>query len=467
MTHKELGMAGLVETAKRIAAKELSPVEVTRAMLERVEAFQPKLHAYATVMADQALADAKRAEEELSRGQVRGPLHGVPVAVKDLCNTTGVSTASGIPALLAFKPDHDATVVAKLREAGAVILGKLQLTEGALGTHHPDVTIPVNPWNAELWSGASSSGSGVASAAGLAYGTLGSDTGGSIRFPAFANHCVGLKPTWGRVSRFGVFPLSESLDHIGPLTRRVEDAAAMLGAIAGLDPKDSTTRPEAVPDYLAEMAKGAKGLKIGYDEAYCSRGVEARIAGAITRALDILKDAGAEIVPVTMPSSDEAIDNWVAICATEAALAHRDTYPARREIYSDAFAGFLEAGHTMSARDYASAHLARLRFSGAFRLVFEKVDLMIGPVMSTPVPTHAAFMKILDDPDGLAKLIYYTGVHDHAGTPTITLPAGFDGKGEVLSFQIAGPQMSESHLFRAGKAYQDGAAWPTLPPAAA
>ncbi|MEQ8348859.1 MAG: amidase [Sneathiellaceae bacterium] len=467
MTHQDLAMAGLVETGKRIAKKELSPVEVTRAMLERVEAFQPKLHAYATVMADQAMADAKRAEAELASGKSRGPLHGVPVAVKDLCNTKGVPTASGIPDLMSFIPDHDATVVTRLREAGAVILGKLQLTEGALGTHHPDVTIPVNPWNAKLWSGASSSGSGVATAAGLAFGTLGSDTGGSIRFPAFANHCVGLKPTWGRVSRYGVFPLSESLDHVGPLTRRVEDAAAMMGAISGLDPNDPTTRPEAVPDYLADMAKGAKGLRIGYDEAYCAGRSTAAIGGAISRALDILRDAGAEIVPATMPSGDEAIANWVAICATEAALAHKETYPARKEIYSEAFGGFLAVGHELSARDYAAAHLARLRFSGAFRALFDKVDLMIGPVMSMAVPTHAAFMEILDAPDGLAQLIYFTGVHDHAGTPTITLPAGFDGKGEVLGFQIAGPQMSESLLFRAGKAYQDAAAWPTLPPAAA
>lgn len=466
MTHTDLALSSLMETGARIARKELSPVEVTRAMLERIEALEPRLHAYATVMADQALEDAKRAEAEIAKGEVRGPLHGVPVAVKDLCNTVGVSTAAGIPALMAHKPDHDATVVARLRQAGAVILGKLQLTEGALGTHHPDVTIPVNPWNDKLWSGASSSGSGVAAAAGLAFGTLGSDTGGSIRFPAFSNHCVGLKPTWGRVSRFGVFPLAESLDHIGPLTRTVEDAAAMLAVVAGLDPNDPTTRPEPVPDYLKEMEKGARGLKIGYDEAYLTRNVDPKITRAIQRACDILKDAGAEIVPVQMPSLDEAVANWNAICATEAALAHKATYPSRREIYSDAYAGFLEAGRTMSAMDYASAHLVRLQFSGAYRLLFEKVDLVMHPVMSTPVPTHAGFEEILASPDGLARLIYHTGIHDHAGVPTITLPAGFDGDAEVLGFQIAGPHMSEPALFRAGKAYQDAAGWPTRPPLA-
>ncbi|MFC3228535.1 amidase [Marinibaculum pumilum] len=466
MTHKDLGMAGLVETGARIAKKEVSPVEVTKAMLERVEAFQPKLHAYATVMADEAMADAKRAEEELSRGEVRGPLHGVPVAVKDLCFTKGVSTASGIPALMKFKPEFDATVVEKLRAAGAVILGKIQLTEGALGTHHPDVTIPVNPWNKAMWSGASSSGSGVATAAGLAFGTLGSDTGGSIRFPSYSNHCVGLKPTWGRVSRYGVFPLSESLDHVGPLTRKVEDAAAMMAAISGLDPKDPTTRPEPVPDYLAEMAKGAKGLRIGYDEAYCSKGVEARVTDAIRRALDILKDAGAEIVPVTMPDTSGALGGWVAICAPEAALAHKATYPSRKEIYSEAFGGFLQAGLDLTAADYAAAHIARLNFTGALRLVLEKVDMMISPVMSTSVPTHDRLMEILDAPDGLETLIRFTGPHDSAGVPTITLPAGFDGKDEILGFQLVAWQMGEPALFRAGKAYQDAAGWPQVPPAA-
>lgn len=466
MTHTDLGLTGLVEIGERIARKDISPVEVTRAMLERIEALEPKLKSYATVTADIAMAEARRAEEELVKGHVRGPLHGVPVAVKDLCNTTGVSTAAGIPARMAYKPDHDATTVVNLREAGAVLLGKLQLTEGALGLHHPDVPPPVNPWNPALWSGASSSGSGVATAAGLCYGSLGSDTGGSIRFPAFSNHCVGLKPTWGRVSRHGVFPLSESLDHIGPLTRRVEDAAAMMAAISGLDPNDPTTRPEPVPDYLAEMGKGVRGLKVGIDEAYCSRNVDPKISAAILRARDILKEAGAEIVAVAMPPTDEVIGQWVAICATEAAIAHKETYPARKEIYSEAFGGFLEAGRGFSAMDYATAHLARLNFNGAFRLLFDKVDMLLAPVMGMAVPTHADFLKILDEPDGLAKLIYFTGIHDHAGCPTITLPAGFDGKDEVLGFQIVGPLMGESLLFRAGKAYQDAYAWPARPPLA-
>ena len=226
----------LVDIGQRIQKKELSPVEVTQAQLDRIGKVDVALKSYVTVMAEQALADARKAEAEIARGEIRGPLHGVPVAVKDLCWTQGVATAAGMTLYKDFVPTEDGTAVRKLREAGAVILGKLQLTESAYADHHPTVTPPVNPWNAAHWSGASSSGSGVATAAGLCYGSLGTDTGGSIRFPSSANGLTGLKPTWGRVSRYGAFELAATLDHIGPMTRSAADAGAMLGAIAGADP---------------------------------------------------------------------------------------------------------------------------------------------------------------------------------------------------------------------------------------
>ncbi len=204
----ETAFAGLVETGRRLARRELSSLELTDALLERIERLDPDLKSYATVMADSARTEAERADEELTQGRVRGPLHGVPIAVKDLCDTNGIVTACGMPMLRERVPYADATVVARLREAGAVLVGKLQMTEAAFAVHHPDITPPVNPWTPERWSGASSSGSGVAVASGLAFGALGSDTGGSIRFPALCNAIVGIKPTWGRVSRRGVFPLS-------------------------------------------------------------------------------------------------------------------------------------------------------------------------------------------------------------------------------------------------------------------
>ena len=236
----------LQEIGRRIAARQISPVMVTERMLGRIGKFDSRLKSYATVMASQALADARAAEQEIAAGRYRGPLHGMPVAVKDLCYTKGVPTMGGTPVLRNFVPDVDGTVVAKLRTAGAVILGKLNLTEGAMAGYHPDMGIPVNPWDATKWPGASSSGSGVATAAGLCYAAIGTDTGGSIRFPSGANGLVGLKPTYGRVSRFGVLPLAESLDHVGPMARTVGDVAVMYDAIAGHDPQDVTSLSDAV-----------------------------------------------------------------------------------------------------------------------------------------------------------------------------------------------------------------------------
>jgi amidase len=229
----------LTELSRRLHAREISPVEATTAQLPRIERLDGRLKSYAHMMAEAALVQARAAEAEIMRGEIRGPLHGVPIAVKDLCWTQGVPTAAGMTIYKDFRPTEDATVVRKLYAAGAIILGKLQLTEGAWAEHHPQIAAPVNPWNAAHWSGASSSGSGVATAAGLCYGSLGSDTGGSIRFPSAANGVTGLKPTWGRVSRYGVFELAATLDHIGPMAR----SAADCGAILALLPERILTTP--------------------------------------------------------------------------------------------------------------------------------------------------------------------------------------------------------------------------------
>ncbi len=237
----EVHYLSLTDVAALIKSRRLSPVALTRTMLDRIQALDGHLHSYARVMADSALAAASAAEREIQSGHYRGPLHGMPIAVKDLCYTQGVPTMGGMKLLQDFVPDYDATVVARLEAAGAILLGKLSLTEGAMVGYHRDFPMPLNPWGEELWAGVSSSGSGVATAAGLCFASIGTDTGGSIRFPSMANGTVGLKPTYGRVSRYGVLPLAESLDHIGPMTRSVADAAIMLEAIAGYDPNDPTS----------------------------------------------------------------------------------------------------------------------------------------------------------------------------------------------------------------------------------
>ncbi|MEQ9639709.1 MAG: amidase [Alphaproteobacteria bacterium] len=461
-----MALAGLVETGQKLASKELSPVELTEAMFERIDELDPKLMSYATLMKDQALAEAKTAESEIASGNVRGPLHGVPIAVKDLCDATGVPTMAGIPAFKDRVAGSDSTVVRRLREAGAVVLGKLQLTEGALALHHPDVPPPVNPWKADLWCGASSSGSGSATAAGLCFGSLGSDTGGSIRFPSYTHHIVGLKPTWGRVSRHGVFPLSDTLDHVGPMTRRVEDAAAMLGAIAGRDENDPTSLAGNAPDYLATINAGVSGLRVGFDEQYCSEGVDAAVAKSIRRGLDILKARGAEIVPVSMPKWREAVELWIVLCSAEAAVAHEATYPQRGNDYSEAYRGFLDAGMAVTGVDYAKATIARREFAGGYAMLFEAVDLLIAPIMATPVPTTDEFLKVTELADGVTRIVTYTSPQDLTGSPAIILPGGLDDTGAPVGFQLVGRHLQEDKLFEAGMAYQADAGWPNQPPLA-
>jgi amidase len=354
-------------------------------------------------------------------------------------------------------------VVTRLREAGAVILGKLHLTEGALALHHPEVKPPVNPWRKDLWSGASSSGSGAATAAGLCYGSLGSDTGGSIRFPSNCNGIVGLKPTWGRVSRHGVAALSDTLDHIGPMTRRVEDSAAMLGAIAGRDPSDPTSSAVPVPDYLLASSAGVKGLRIGYDEAYCSKGVDEPIAKAIAEAVDLLRRQGAEVKAIKMPDGDAAVTAWGVICAAEAAMAHDATYPSKSKGYSDVFRGFLDAGRAVSGVDYARATVTRRAYAGNLSEIFEGVDTIISPITNGMVPTIDAFNRLCAEPDGLNKLVANTCIYDSTGSPVLTLPAGLSDDGVPVGFQLAGRSFEEATLCRAGLAYQNAKAWRANP----
>ena len=246
----ELPYESLTTVSDRLRRKRLSSSELTDTALRRIAQLDEQYHSYATVLPERALERAKAADAEIARGLWRGPLHGVPIAVKDLCYTTFAPTRAGTTIFKTFTPSFNATVVERLEDGGAVILGKLQMTEGAYTSHHPEVTPPLNPWNTNYWVGSSSTGSGVATSLGLCYGSLGSDTGGSIRFPSATCGLSGIKPTWGRVSRYGVFPLADTLDHVGPMARSVADAAAMLGVIAGADRNDPTTYKAPVPDYL-------------------------------------------------------------------------------------------------------------------------------------------------------------------------------------------------------------------------
>jgi amidase len=449
----------LVELTRRMHAKEISPVEATEAELRRIDALDTSLHSYALVTPDAALAEARQAEADISRGDIRGPLHGAPIAVKDLCWTTGVATAAGMTIHRDFRPNEDATVVKKLRAAGAVILGKLQLTEGAFADHHPDITPPVNPWNAAHWPGASSSGSGVATAAGLCFGSLGSDTGGSIRFPSAANGVTGLKPTWGRVSRYGVFELAATLDHVGPMARSAVDTAALLGAIAGYDDNDPTASLEPVPNYLAAINHGMRGLRIGVDAAWNRQGTDARMVQAVDEAVATMRHLGGEIREVTMPDPSAVIADWLANCAVETAVAHEATYPARKSEYGPALTNLIDLGRGLSGLDYQKILLRRHDFSGRLRRLFQDIDLLLIPAQAFASPTTAEMTTLGQDPAQLASLLRFTCPFDASGSPTITLPCGFTAAGTPVAIQFVAPHFREEVLFRAGHAYQGATDW--------
>jgi amidase len=463
----DLAYLGLTEAAVLVAQRKVSPVELTRNILDRISALQPTLRAFAAVQSDRALGNAKDREAEAQRGALRGPLHGVPVAVKDLCDMRGEPTAAGIPMFRDRVADDDSTVVRRLEHWGAIIIGKTELSEGALALHHPDIALPVNPWREDLWTGSSSSGSGVAAAAGLCYAAIGSDTGGSIRFPSLCNALVGVKPTWGRVSRHGVFPLSWTLDHVGPMCRRVEDAAAVLAVIAGRDDDDPTSLAAPVDDYASEMGQSLKGLRLGFDEAYATANVIPETVEVLRKAIGVLLGRGAELHSIRMPPTRDAIACWTPICLSEALCVHSDTAKTRPDGYSESFKEFLGAGAAVSGQDYAKANLARRQFAGNLEALFGEIDLMLVPVMANPVPTVDDFARICPDPEGLERLIYFTCIYDVSGHPTITLPGGLSNRGEPLAFQLVSRYLGESLLLRAGKAWQDEFAWrqrPTLAP---
>lgn len=449
----------LAELAALIKARKVSPVEVTRAQLDRISALDGGLGSYALVMADAALAQAAAAEKEIVAGRYRGPLHGVPVAVKDLCWTKGVPTAGGMTIHQVFRPDEDATVVRRLSAAGAVILGKLQLTEGAYADHHPAVTPPKNPWNSEYWTGASSSGSGAATAAGLCYGSLGSDTGGSIRFPSAANGLTGLKPSWGRVSRYGVFELAATLDHIGPMTRSAVDAGIMLGAIAGSDPNDPTARIDPVPDYLADVGQGVRGMRIGVDAAWNSEGVDDATRAMLTAAIEVFRDLGAVIVPVTFPDVRQTIKDWIPACGVETAVAHEATYPARKSEYGPALAGLIETGRQLSGLDYQKILLRRHDVRGRVATMLRSIDLLLIPAIPFSPPTLAMMRTLGEQPELLTGLLRFTCPFDMTGDPTITLPGGFTEGGLPMAFQLVAADMNEARLVRAGAAFQEVTSW--------
>ncbi len=447
---------------------ELSPVEATRQMLGRIERLEPRLAAYVTVAPERAMAQARTARDELAKGARRGPLHGVPIALKDLCNTASMPTSAGTTILADWTPAEDAAVVARLDDAGAVLLGKLKMTEGAFVTHHPSVRPPVNPWSAAHITGISSSGSGVAVAAGLCYAALGSDTGGSIRFPSACCGVVGLKATFGRVSRHGIFPLAGSLDHVGPMARRVHDAALILDAIAGADPRDPSCLVDPVEPYAADIDAFPTGVRLGVDEAYCTDHVDPAVRDAVLAAVEVLRGLGADVRPVTMPPMAGLLRDFNTWVAVEAALAHGEWFPARAGEYGDGLRSFLEDGARRLATDYARVRAAGRVFAGQLARLFEDVDAIACPSWPTPAPPLVATESLEGLVDEAGNVLKFTGPFNASGSPTLSVPCGFTGDGLPLSLQLVGRRLGEARLLRIGHAYEQATDWHIrIPPLAA
>jgi amidase len=459
MTPVDLCYLGLIEVGECIRGRQFSSVEVTRAMLERISGSDDRLRSYAKLTPDLALRDAAQADAEIDSGIHRGALHGVPIAVKDLCNTEGIATAAGMPIYRDFVPERDATVVSRLKAAGAVLLGKLAMTEGAFSAHHPSIQPPVNPWNPDRWTGVSSSGSGVATAAGLCYASLGTDTLGSIRFPSTMNGVTGLKPTTGRVSRAGIFALADSLDHVGPMARNAADAAAVLGAIAGADPDDQSALDVPVPDYLADIDTGVEGLRIGVDRRLIAGAADADVVRVVENACTEFVDLGADLREVTCPSLEQAARDAVKLCAVEAALSHEATFPRRRDQYGPVLARLLEAGRKLDGLTVAKIMRRRAEFRDQLVKLFGEIDVLLMPAMNTASPTNAWLAEKIDDAQERLARILFTAPFDMSGNPSLTLPGGETSDGLPVGFQIIGRHLDEALVLRAGHAFQQTSSW--------
>jgi aspartyl-tRNA(Asn)/glutamyl-tRNA(Gln) amidotransferase subunit A len=451
-----------------IERRDVSPVAVTEATLERIEQLEPQLNAYVTIMAETALAEAEQAEQEIARGEYRGPLHGVPLSVKDLFYTKGVRTTAASRVTADFVPDFDATIVTRLREAGAIIVGKTNMAEFAFGETHPDFGSTHNPWNLDFGTNGSSSGSGAAVAAGLGYGSFGSDTGGSIRLPAAFCGIVGLKPTYGRVSRAGVVPLSWSLDHVGPMTRTVRDCAILLEAVAGADPADPTAANVDVPHYASAIDREAPRITIGVVQPADDDGVLPDVREATDRAAVILRDLGFHTVPVEQPHPEQAVRALMAIMCVEASTFHLPWLKSRPEDYSVNTRERLELGALLPGTVYVQGLQARRIVIDAYRTLFQEIDLLLTP--ASPFPSYRLGGQRVEPVsekggDRMNGLIRFSGPFDLTGMPGISVPCGVTSEGLPIGIQLAGPAFSEELLFQVAHTFQQATRSTILPTA--
>lgn len=445
----------VAEAGVRIRAGEVSPVELTEAYLRRIEQLDPQLNAYITVTADRAMEDARRAADEVAAGVDRGPLHGVPIALKDLFATAGIRTTAGSKILADWVPEQDSTVARRLREAGAVLLGKTNTHEFARGgtTNNPHYGPTRNPWNLDCIPGGSSGGSAAAVAAGLAVAAMGTDTAGSVRIPAAFCGIAGLKPTYGRVSKAGVVPLSFLYDNVGPITRTVEDAALVLGVISGYDPDDFSTVPMPVPDYTADLRRGLLGLRVGVPRDWFFDQLDDEVRAAVEQALVVFRELGADVRDVSIAGVGEMVQARRTVTTTEFQEYHAPAFKERPQDFGADLRAPLAAP---PADSLAVAAALRTVYAGAeaMRRVLESVDVLVAPTVPIAAPPIAA-----SDESILTALIRLTSPFNGAQLPALSLPCGFTASGLPIGLQIAGRPFDEATVLRAGHAYEQATDW--------
>jgi len=467
MNSTEIAFLSATETARAIKAKEISPVDAVQAYLERIDRMDSRLAAYITVVREEALGNAQQVADRLQRGEDPGVLAGVPIAVKDQYWTKGILTTNGSNVYKDFVPTEDSTVIQRLRDAGSILLGKLNLSELAMGgTQNPPWGIPANPWDFDCTPGESSSGSGVALAAHLCAASMGEDTGGSGRGPASYCGVVGLRPTFTRVSRFGMTHMCWFMDAAAPMTKTVEDCAVMLGVIAGYDEKDPYTSHKPVPDYTAKMRDGVKGLRVGLiKELHYTPDMHPDVRSAIEASLDTFRDLGAEVTEVSIPLAELAGAIFVGVADTEGAGARDEILRNQPGDLDQASRTRLQSAALVPAKVYNRAAKARVLLRRQLMKVLGEVDILVSPTSPYPAPKHTDLTAKFENPEDVRKRFFfrraYTGCYSLTALPAISIPGGFTADGLPIGLQLGAGPFAEETLFRAAYSYEQATTWHT------
>jgi len=451
------------QLSRLIRKKEISPVEVVEAHLSRIDALEPKLNSFITLLPEQAITAARQAEKEIQAGRYLGPLHGIPFGLKDLFYVKGIRNTSGSKIFDHFIPDFDSTIALRLKEAGAILLGKLNLHPFAYGPtgENEEYGHMHNPWNPALITGGSSGGSGSAVASGQCNLAMGSDTGGSVRIPGALCGLVGFKPTYGRLSRYGLTALAWSQDHPGPMARTVEDCALVMNGVAGYDPNDPTSVKLPVPDYTKALTGHIKGLRVGVVKEFLEVPIESQVKEFVWKAIEKLGNLGAIISEVSWPIYHYAMAIASIIQMAEATAYHSNLIRENGSKIYPPVRLRLEAGIFISATDYIQAQRARTLFYRQSLDLLKKVDLLAGPTVPvTAFPIGTSQLKVGDQNVNVISLLtQYTRPFNLNGFPAITVPCGFSNDGLPIGFQLAGRPFDEETVLRVAHAYEQATEW--------